>query len=312
MKGKAWKEEVMQFELNKAEELRKLYESLQRKTYKISPYRTFKIFEPKERRVDATSYRDRVVQNCFVDNYLTPLLETRLIYDNAACRKDKGTDFARKRLRKFLYESSKKEKNLYVLRFDIHHYFESIDHRVLKTKMKKIINDDEILSFVSMIIDSFSIEEEKGLPLGNRTSQLFALYYLDAFDRTIKERYSCKYYTRYMDDGVVISNNKEKLKSLLIDLEKELEALHLSFNPKKTSIYPLKCGISYLGFVYKLGKNNKIVARIERKKKKRLMRYLKRYEHTHESLLSYCNYLKMRGNENKLVMSIREMMKRKK
>lgn len=165
MKGKVWKEEVMQFELNKAEELRKLYESLQRKTYKISPYRTFKIFEPKERRVDATSYRDRVVQNCFVDNYLTPLLETRLIYDNAACRKDKGTDFARKRLRKFLYESSKKEKNLYVLRFDIHHYFESIDHRVLKAKMKKIINDDEVFSFVSMIIDSFFIEEEKGLPL---------------------------------------------------------------------------------------------------------------------------------------------------
>ncbi len=312
MKGKRRKEEAMRFELSKAEELRKLHDTIQKRTYKMSPYRTFMIFEPKERRVDATSYRDRVIQNCFVDNYLSPLLERRLIYDNAACRKNKGTDFARKRLRKFLYESSRKGNDFYVLRFDIHHYFESIDHDVLKVKMRRIIVEEEILKFVCMIIDSFSIEEDKGLPLGNRTSQLFALYYLDTFDRIIKERYSIKYYTRYMDDGVIISDDREKLKSLMLDLEKELGFLHLSFNPKKTSIYPLKNGISYLGFLYRLGKNGKIIARMERKKKKRLIRYLKRYVHSDESLLSYCSYLKMRGNENKLVLKIRGMMKEKK
>lgn len=312
MKGKKWKEEVMLFELNKVEELRKLYESLQKKTYTTSSYKTFKIYEPKERRVDATSYRDRVVQNCFVDNYLNPLLEKRLIYDNAACRIGKGTDFARKRLRKFLYETNRKEDDWYVLRFDIHHYFESIDHSILKKKMERIVNDKEILSFTSMIIDSFHIEDGKGLPLGNRTSQLFALYYLDTFDRIIKERYSIKYYTRYMDDGVIILNDREKLKKLLLDLEKELDSIYLSFNSKKTFIYPLRNGIPYLGFVYRLGQNNKIISRMERKKKKRLIRYLKRYSHTYESLLSYSSYLKKRGNENKLVLNIKEMVKERK
>lgn len=307
MKGKAWKEEIMNFELNKAEKIRKLYEELGRKTYRIQPYRTFTIYEPKKRRVDATSYRDRVVQNCFVDNYLFPFLEKKLIYDNAACRIKKGTDFARKRLKKFIHEASKKYDELYILRYDIHHYFKSIDHEVLKRKMARIVDDSNILSFIYMIIDSFHIDGGKGLPLGNRSSQLFALYYLDHFDRIIKEKYSIKYYTRYMDDGVIISNDKNLLKNLLKDLEKELQSLSLSFNPKKTSIYPLKEGIPYLGFNYRLGKNKKIVVKMERKKKKRLRRYLKRYVHTPESLQSYKTYLKMRANENKLVMEIAHM-----
>ncbi len=309
MKGKTWKEEIMNFELNKAEEIRKLYEELGRKEYHIQQYRTFTIYEPKKRRVDATTYRDRVVQNCFVDNYLLLLLENKLIYDNAACRIKKGTDFARKRLKKFICEANKKYDELYVLRYDIHHYFESIDHKVLKRKMARIVNDSDILSFICMIIDSFHIVEGKGLPLGNRSSQLFALYYLDRFDRIIKEKYSIKYYTRYMDDGVIISNDKNLLKNLLKDLEEELQSLSLSFNQKKTAIYPLKEGIPYLGFNYKLGKNKKIVVRMERKKKKRLRRYLKRYVHTPESLLSYRTYLKMRANENKLVMEISDMAK---
>ena len=119
-RSKLHKNEVVEFELNKSHELYKLYEELNRKTYQISPYRTFYIYEPKKRRVDATPYRDRVVQNCFVDNYLFPLLENRLIYDNAACRKNKGTDFARNRLKAFLLDAYKKYGlNFYVLTFDI-------------------------------------------------------------------------------------------------------------------------------------------------------------------------------------------------
>ena len=308
-KSKLWKKEVIEFELNKCEELRKLYEQLNNYTYKVSSYKTFIIYEPKQRRVDAISYKDRVVQTCFVDNYLTPLLEKHLIYDNAACRKNKGTDFARKRLRKFICESSKKYNNLYVLRYDIHHYFESIDHQILKDKLRKIIKDDKIFEFVYMLIDSFEIEKGKALPLGNRTSQLFALYYLDTFDRIIKERYSIKYYSRYMDDGVIIYNDKNKLKELFKELENELNNIHLTFNSKKTNIYSINKGISYLGFKYKLGDNNKIISKMEKSKKKRLKRYLKRYNHTYSNLLSYKNYLKMRSNENKLVVDIINMMK---
>lgn len=139
-RSKLHKKEVLEFELNKSHELHKLYEELKKKTYQVSPYRTFYIYEPKKRKVDATPYRDRVVQNCFVDNYIFPLLENRLIFDNAACRKNKGTDFARDRLKTFIKEAfNKYGLNFYVLNFDIHHYFESINHVILKDKFKRII-----------------------------------------------------------------------------------------------------------------------------------------------------------------------------
>ncbi len=308
-RGKLHKREVAEFELDKANQLYILHEELIKKRYEVSPYRTFRIYEPKERKVDATPYRDRVVQNCFVENYLSPLLERHLIYDNAACRKGKGTDFARKRLKMFMLDSYKKHgQRLYVLTFDIHHYFESIDHDVLKSKMRRIVQDDEILSFVDSIIDSFNPDAGKGVPLGNQSSQCFALYYLDAFDRIIKERYGVKCYTRYMDDGIVIHHDKGLLVKLKESLSRELESLRLEFNPAKTSIYPIKQGITYLGFTYRFTPTGGLIAKMAKKKKRRLLRHLSRHEVGKESLISYRNYLRMRSNNNRLVNAINKKL----
>jgi RNA-directed DNA polymerase len=302
-KGKLYKNDVISFELNKADEIYKLYEQIRSKTYRVSPYKTFYIFEPKKRRVDATLYKDRIVQNCFVENYFGPLLENRLIYDNAACRKEKGTDFARNRLKKFLLEAYKKYKlNFYVLSFDIHHYFESIDHEVLKTKLSKIILDEEIKEFLCMIIDSFNKEEGKGLPLGNQTSQWFALYYLDHLDRTIKEKYRIKYYSRYMDDGIIISDDLELLKKLNVTLKEELEEVKLTMNEKKNHISSIKQGVTYLGFTYHLNENGKLIVKMASKKKKRLIRYLNKYDLKEESLKTYYNYLKKNSTNNYSMM----------
>lgn len=132
-KGKLYKKEVASFDIDYSYELEKLYEELQSGRYRLSPYKTFYLFEPKKRKVDATCYRDRVVQACLVDNYLRPLLERRLIYDNAACRENKGTDFARRRVKGFLAKLyGKHGKRFYVLTYDVHHYFESIDHGILR------------------------------------------------------------------------------------------------------------------------------------------------------------------------------------
>lgn len=301
-KSKLHKKEVLEFELNKSCELYKLYEELNKKTYQISPYRTFYIYEPKKRRVDATPYRDRVVQNCFVDNYLFPLLENRLIYDNAACRKSKGTDFARNRLKSFLLDAYKKyDLNFYVLTFDIHHYFESINHDVLKSKLQKVIKDKEVYEFVEMVIDSFNNDSNIGVPLGNQTSQCFALYYLDSFDRIIKEKYHIKYYSRYMDDGVIISNDKNLLMELNEELKKAVHNLKLEFNVDKNCIFPIKQGITYLGFTYHLMNTGKIIIKIAKKKKKRLIRHLNHHSLNKESLISYRNYLKKRSNNYKII-----------
>ena len=199
--------------------------------------------------MDATPYRDRVVQNCFVDNYLFPLLENRLIYDNAVCRKNKGTDFARNRLKSFLLGVYKKYGlDFYILTFDIHHYFESINHDILKEKLKRFIKDKTIYDFINMIIDSFNKATNMGVPLGNQTSQCFALYFLDSFDRIIKEKYRIKYYTRYMDDGVIISNDKQLLARLNSELKNVIKNLKLEFNSEKNNIQHIKQGITYLGF----------------------------------------------------------------
>lgn len=304
-RSKLHKKEVVEFELNKSYQLYKLHEELNKKTYHISPYRTFYINEPKKRRVDATPYRDRVVQNCFVDNYLFPLLENRLIYDNAACRKNKGTDFARNRLKSFLFKAYKKYGlNFYVLVFDIHHYFESINHDILKEKMKRIIKDKEIREFVIMIIDSFNKENNIGIPLGNQTSQCFALYYLDNFDRIIKEKYRIKYYSRYMDDGVIISNDKNLLIRLNEELRRVIKKLLLEFNTEKNSVYHIKQSVTYLGFTYRLTKTGKIITKLAKTKKKRLIRHINHHNLDNESLSSYLNYLKNRSSNKKLIRTI--------
>ncbi len=307
-KGKLRKEEVERFDLDKGRELYLLSEELRKKAYRLSPYKTFCIYEPKKRRVDATSYRDRVVQNCFVDNYLYPLLDGVLIEDNAACRKGKGTDYARKRLISFLQEAHEAYgDDFYVLSFDIHHYFESIDHGVLKERLKAIIGEQDVSSFLTMVIDSFGGGAE--LPLGNQTSQCFALYYLDGIDHTIKECFP--WYTRYMDDGIVLSGSRESLQGLLEALKGELVPLKLAFNMKKTGVFPIRQGVTYLGFTYHLKRNGKPFVKMACKKRRRLNRYLSKASLPYEALLSYRNYLKMRSNEYGLIAKIERLMNEK-
>ena len=308
-RGKLRKDEVERFDLDKGHELYLLSEELRKKKYRVSPYKTFYIYEPKKRRVDATSYRDRVVQNCFVDNCFYPLLDRVLIDDNAACRKGKGTDYARKRLILYLQQAyALYGDNFYVLSFDIHHYFESIDHAVLKDRLRMIFPEGDALSFLFMVVDSFG--EGKGLPLGNQTSQCFALYYLDHLDHMIKERFKMAWYTRYMDDGIILCKDKGTLVELLEAMKEELALLKLSFNMAKTCIFPVRQGVTYLGFTYHLKKKGKMWAKMSKKKRRRLNHYLKVASLSRETLLSYRNYLKMRSNEYGLLAKIEEMMKK--
>lgn len=114
--------------------------------------------------------------------------EKKLIYDNAACRIGKGNLFAMERVciffRKYYVRYG---TNGYVLKCDIRKYFDNIDHEILKYKLKSLIKDLEVLERLYLIIDSYEVTPGKGLPLGNQTSQWFALYYLDGFDRIIPE-----------------------------------------------------------------------------------------------------------------------------
>lgn len=271
------KNEVVAFELNLAENLWSLHDELENKTYRSGGYHKFMIYDPKQRLIQALSFRDRVVQHSLCDNVLMPYFENRLIYDCAACRIGKGTHFAMNRLSEFMREFYKTHKtNGYFLKCDVRKYFDSIDHGVLKYLLRKY-PDRDIRQFLCQIIDSYNADTGKGLPMGNQSSQWFALYYLDKIDRTIKEKYKIKYYTRYMDDLILLHESKEYLQNCLKKLTDIAEnVLKISFN-EKTQIFPVSEGVDYLGWRFYLTDSGKVIRRLRTSNKRRYKRRLKAF-----------------------------------
>lgn len=139
-KSKQHKGEVIRFEANLSYNINKLVNEFATKKYKLGKYKEFLIYEPKERLIEALPFRDRVVIRCFCDVVLRDKIEIKLIYDNTACRTEKGTLFAIKRLEKFLRHEYLKEHNndIYFLKCDIQKYFPSIDHQILLDLLRKI------------------------------------------------------------------------------------------------------------------------------------------------------------------------------
>lgn len=281
-KCKRNKKDVINFELNLSQNLWSLYDELNNHSYEISQYNKFIIYEPKRREIQALEYKDRIVQHVLCDLYLYPLLTSKFIYDNGACQKGKGTDFAINRLSGFMRDYFKRFGNTgYILKADIHHFFPSIDHETLRSKITKIVADENIMNVIDMIIDSYNDQTGKGIPMGNQTSQLFALYYLDVLDRLIKEHLHIKYYTRYMDDCVILCENKSYLKNCLNRMKEMVEdELLLEFNGK-TQIFPIKNGVDYLGFHFYMTDSGKVIRKVrastKKKYKKRMSKLMEEY-----------------------------------
>lgn len=157
-------------------------------------------------------------------------------------------------LGELIYEWNKyhPDQPLYAIKADIHHYFQSIDHAVLKTEIRKVIKDAGVLALLDRIIDhNGNMPDGVGIPVGNLTSQLFANIYLDALDQFIKHELGVEAYIRYMDDFVILSPDKEQLRSWLARIEQFLrEELKLEFN-QKTTILAAKNGIDFVGYKHR-------------------------------------------------------------
>jgi retron-type reverse transcriptase len=273
--GKRVKTEVITFEMNLSENLCALQEAFVNKTYRPRGYKHFMIYEPKARSIYALDYANRVVQHCLCDNIITPCLEPRLIYDNAVCRIGKGTHFSMNRLTKFMREFYRRYGTEgYFLKCDIKKYFDHINHDILKEKLTKVF-DAEVFNLLCLIIDSYETTEKTGLPLGNQTSQWFALYYLDSMDRLIKEKLQIKYYVRYMDDFVLLHQDKDYLHGCLAEIRCFCrEELKLELN-EKTQIFPIENGVDYLGWHFYLTRTGKVILKLRTSNKRRLKRRLK-------------------------------------
>ena len=264
------------FEMEVGNNISKLVKELANKTYKLGKYKIFRIFDPKERLIEALPYKDRVVLMCFCKNVLEPKMEQRLIYDNAASRKKKGTDFAVHRLHGFMQKLyiNTGGNNFYFLKCDISKYFQSIDHNILIAKLRKCGFSEDEMWFMEIVIRSRG-GDAKGVPLGNQTSQWFALLYLDEVDRFIKEKLRVACYVRYMDDFVLLGENKEFLQMCKAEIEDACaQKLQLKLNAK-TQIGMVKNGVDFLGYNHKLTASGKIVRSIRASARERQKRYLK-------------------------------------
>ncbi|MDO5396375.1 MAG: RNA-directed DNA polymerase [bacterium] len=266
----------------------------------------------------ALSYRDRVVQRCLCDKVLEPYLDARLDYDNAACRKGKGTHFALDRLKYFMKQGYNKWGNgYYILKCDIRKYFYNINHNILKKNLYQYIEDKNIIWLLDIIIDS--TDGDVGLPIGNMTSQWFAVFYLDKLDKYIREKLKIKLYSRYMDDFILIHNDKEYLKQCLKKIRLFLqEMLGLELN-EKTQIFPVKNGVDYLGFHSYLTETGRVIRKIRKKSKAAMKRKIKKfnigysaqeisYERISQSISSWVGHAK-HGNTYYLRKNIMKRLK---
>ena len=240
--GKRSHPDVAGFLLNQEENVEELRTELEAMTYRPGRYRQFLLREPKERLVSAAPFRDRVVHHAIHD-VIEPIIDRSFIYDSYACRKGKGTHRGLDRAQHFL------RSNDYVLHLDICKYFDSIDHAVLISILRKRVADEIALWLLETIIHSIGKDEEYGLPIGNITSQFFANLYLDELDRYIKHELRERCYLRYMDDVLFFGSSRECLKQLGALIEQFVEGkLKLKLHRERAVVRPFYSGIPFLGF----------------------------------------------------------------
>ncbi len=213
-----------------------------------------RISDPKPRDIHKATVRDRLLHHA-VYRQLYPLFDRTFISDSYSCRLGKGTHRAMNSFRRYAYQASKNHtKTLWVLKCDIRKFFASIDHEILFAILRRHISDDRTLVLLQTIIESFCSTPgvaQKGLPLGNLTSQLLVNIYMNEFDQFVKHDLKIKYYVRYADDFVVFSHDRESLRKTLPYIEVFLrDTLKLEMHPNKVSIATLASGVDFLGWVH--------------------------------------------------------------
>lgn len=269
-RGKREKKEIILFELDLEKELLSLERELKSGKYRAGKYRSFKIYEPKERDIMASPYRDRVIHQWYVENFIKPYFVSQFIVTSYAGIEGRGMHKASKDVQVGMRKAKQKWDEYYILKMDVTKYFLNIDKKILWNILKRKIKDKKLLWLTREIL--LSTEGLKGLPLGNYTSQMFANIYLNEMDQYAKHILKCKYYYRYMDDIVILCENKtkanERLKLLTTFLEDNLK---LTFN-SKTRIFKDNQGVNFCG--YKINENR---LKIRNSSKYRMKRKLKVY-----------------------------------
>jgi len=248
-RGKTNKVDVMNFELHLEDNLFSLYNDLKNDSYEHSSYKHFQVFDNKKRDIYKAEVRDRIVHQIIYD-YLLSLYEPQFISDSYASRIRKGQYKAISTFRYFLKLASSQYASCFVLKCDVRKYFDNIDHGILLNLIREKVVCEKTLTVIDKIISSYiSSGSNKGVPLGNITSQIFANIYLNTLDNYIKKELRCRFYIRYNDDIAIIPESSEQLNQIrdkIIHFVKEKLCLEIPI--EKTSIRKIDWGVDFLGF----------------------------------------------------------------
>ncbi len=275
--GKRFTVNALKFEARFEEELFRLRQELISHTYKPGPSICFVVTRPKVREIFASDFRDRIVQHVLV-GYLEPVFERRFIDQSYACRKGRGAHRALGDLDRYIRKVTRGGVcDAWYLQVDIRSFFVSLDKQILFEMICGVIKNPDVLWLVQTILSHdpagnvkrmgqpslfdlipehkslFKTAFGKGLPIGNLTSQFFANVYLDKLDQFIKHTLKIRWYLRYVDDLIILSDNKGDLMRWRHAIDDFLVArLKLVLHPKKQKIQRISSGIDFIGFITKL------------------------------------------------------------
>lgn len=306
------KDKLVSYELFFSCNIITIYNVLLNKCYRHQKYNIFLLKGPKYRIIMSEAMSDKIVNHLVSKYVLFPLLESKLIPMNVATRSGRGTKLGIFYIKKYINKLKMNSDKFYVLKCDVFKYFYSIDHDILFDKLRRIINDKDLLDILREIISStdreyvneeidkvIDIEKKrikdmnltdwqhkigdleriplykkgKGLPIGNMTSQILAIFYLNEIDHFIKEKLRIKCYVRYMDDLILIHPDREYLKYCLSVINEKLVELKLKLNDK-TQIVEIHQGFSFFGYKFKL-KDKRLYILINSKTKRRIVKKIR-------------------------------------
>lgn len=255
VKDKKNKPDVMRFGWKLEENVFQLSRELKHQQYKHGKYTSFYVTDPKQRHIHKAEVRDRVLHHAVV-SILTPIFEPTFISNSFSCQQGKGTHKGVLAVERMARKVSKNStRPCYALKCDVKKFFDSVNHNVLLGILSKRVKDENVMWLMHEIVGSFissysNLFEKRGIPIGNLTSQLFANIYMNEFDQFVKQKLKIKYYARYTDDFIILSDNFDYLENLLKPISRFLiDELKIEPHPKKTSIRKFNQGIDFLGYI---------------------------------------------------------------
>ena len=238
--GKSGKQDVVAYRENLEQNLYDLRWQLLAGKAEVGKYRLFKIYDPKERTVCAAAFRERVLHHALM-NICAPYFERHFIATTYANRTGKGVYKALERAHKAM------GRYKYVAKLDVRKYFDNIDHAVLMCLLRRLFKDEKLLAVLQTIIGSYEVTPDRGLPIGNLTSQYFANYNLSALDHHAKEELGIPVFLRYMDDMLLFGNERTVVQQQVEALCRYAET-KLLLQMKPPQIQQTAEGVTFLGY----------------------------------------------------------------